>query len=90
MLKKSFSQKLKDFFSGSTELTENFYDDLCDSLIEGDLGPGTAYSIVEDLKKKARTEKIRTQEEVVNKLREILSGYLKTLDLYPEKNKTNI
>lgn len=90
MIKKSFSQKLKEFFSASTELTGEFYDDLCDSLIEGDLGPGTAYSIVEELRKKAKTEKIRSQDEVVNKLKEILTGYLKTVDLFPEKDKTNI
>lgn len=90
MLKKFFSQKFKEFFSGSSELTGDFYDELCDSLIEGDLGPGTSYAIVEDLRKIVKTEKIKTQDEVISKLKGILLSYLQTLELVPEQGKTNV
>ena len=46
-----------------SELTDNFYDELEESLILADAGMDTALEIVEELKRRVRSEKIKTLEE---------------------------
>ena len=44
----SFGEKLKALFSKS-RIDEDFYDELTDTLVEGDIGAKSAYLIVEEL-----------------------------------------
>ena len=46
-----------------SELTDDFYDELEESLILADAGMDTALEIVEELKRRVRSEKIKTLEE---------------------------
>lgn len=72
-----FFDKLKkitsNLFSGFTEADESFFEELEETLILADLGMNTAVEAVEELRKKVRKEKLRSQEEVRQALREILS-----------------
>ena len=72
-----FFDKLKkitsNLFSGFTEADETFFEELEETLILADLGMNTAVEAVEQLRKKVRKEKLRSQEEVRQALREILS-----------------
>ena len=60
-----FFDKLKkiNIFNLGSELTDDFYDELEESLILADAGMDTALEIVEELKSRVREEKIKTLED---------------------------
>ena len=60
-----FFDKLKkiNIFNLGSELTDDFYDELEESLILADAGLDTALEIVEELKSRVREEKIKTLED---------------------------
>ena len=58
-------------FSGFSELTDDFYDELEEALILADAGMDTALEAVEQLRQRVRKEKLRDQEEVRAALRDI-------------------
>ena len=54
------------------EIDDDFYDELTDILISCDIGVRTSMDIVDSLRLEARKNKIRTAEDVKNKLKKIL------------------
>jgi fused signal recognition particle receptor len=54
----NFAERLKDFFGFSKPLSEDFFDDLADLLVEGDFGAAEALGLVEDLKTLSKKERI--------------------------------
>ena len=48
-MKKSFGEKLKSLFSKGSSINEDFFDELTDMLVEGDIGAKTAFEVVEEL-----------------------------------------
>ena len=54
------------------ELDDDFYDDLTDVLISCDIGVKTSMEIVENLRLRARKNKLRTAEDVKNELKAIM------------------
>ena len=48
-MKESFGEKLKNLFSKKSTMNDDFYDDLTDLLVEGDIGAKTAFTLVEEL-----------------------------------------
>ncbi len=52
MAKKSFGQKLRELFGIQGRAPDELFDDLSDILIEGDLGPKTAFELIGELEKK--------------------------------------
>ncbi len=83
-----FADKLKKLF-GNKNNTDSFYDDLTDSLIEGDLGAKTAYYLVEQLEKHFGS-KVPEQEVVLEYLKNLLLEYVKAEIPEIQTNKTNI
>ncbi len=90
MAKLSFSEKLKKLFTGATSQSEEFFEDLTDALIEGDVGAKNAVEIVDELEKKCRSEKITDSGEITKILESMILPYVKSIDLKIEKNKTNV
>ena len=45
-----FFNRLSDFFTGYEEIDEEFFEDLTDTLIMGDVGMQTSEELVEELK----------------------------------------
>jgi fused signal recognition particle receptor len=68
-----FAEKIKGFFSGKPALSDVFFDDLCDLLIEGDFGAAQAYKTVEQLKERCKKESPQT---ALLKLAELLEDEL--------------
>lgn len=89
MARISFAERIKNLFKGSA-IDDDFFDDLTDNLIEGDVGAKNAYEISELLEAECRKEHLTEQKDIENALKKILSGYVKQIDLEPEKNGTNI
>ncbi|MDR0975941.1 MAG: signal recognition particle-docking protein FtsY [Christensenellaceae bacterium] len=57
-----FFSKIKELFKAS-ELTDDFYDDLLEILISGDLGAEAADEIVENVREQAKKQHIKTSAE---------------------------
>jgi len=82
----SFAAKLKDFFSqidltrNPDSLSEDYYDSLCDLLIEGDFGAAAAMKLAERLKSIAKKENITQGIELKEQLVQILADELMNAD----------
>ena len=63
-------------FSGFSELDDDFYDELEESLILADLGVETSSKAVERLRKRVREDHLKTTEEAKNALKDILTEML--------------
>ena len=59
----NFVEKIKSFFAGKPVLSDEFFDELADLLIEGDLGPAEAFKIGETLRDCCKKEKITVPED---------------------------
>ena len=89
-MKESFGAKLKSLFSGKKSINEDFYDDLTDLLVEGDIGAKAAYLLVEELEDVCSKEKITDENQIILKLKELLLRDVKKLSLTPKKDKVNV
>ena len=89
MAKLSFAQKFKSLFS-SKKIDEEFFDDLTDALVEGDMGAKLAYEITEELEKICREKKISDEDAIKSELKSMLSSYIKACEFTPEPGKVNV
>ncbi|MBE6961534.1 MAG: signal recognition particle-docking protein FtsY [Ruminococcaceae bacterium] len=75
-----FFDKLKkitaNIFGGFTEADESFFEELEETLILADMGVETSSEAVEQLRTRCRKEKLRSQEEVREALRDILADMI--------------
>ena len=76
---KFLKNKISSLFT-SFSINDEFFEELEDTLIEGDLGPALTYEVVEILREKAKADKIKTQEELKDCIKEILSKYIVEYD----------
>ena len=88
MGKISFAQRLRSLFV-RIENTE-FYDDLTDALIEGDVGAKTAFEITELLEKNCLKQHISGENDILLELKNILLTYVQSVELSAVSGKTNI
>lgn len=90
MSKMSFADKIKKLFSSKKVDNSDFFEDLTDSLIEGDVGARTAFEITELLEKECKALHLKDEKDILLKLKEILKSYVKSIELNPDKNGVNI
>ncbi len=78
-----FFDKIKKIgiFNGFSQLDDDFYDELEESLVMADLGAETTLEAVEELKSRCKAEKIKEIEGARQCMRDILAEYLTTGDL---------
>lgn len=72
-----FREKLKGLFT-SRKIDEAFFEELEDTLIEGDLGARLTDEIVEVLRKEAKAERAKTVEDLQQIMKRLLEAYVKT------------
>ena len=89
-MKKSFGEKLKSLFKKKSAISDDFFEELTDILVEGDIGAKTAYLIVDELEKICASKKIKEEDAVVKELRTLLLQSVKSIDLQVQPDKTNI
>ena len=89
-MKKTFGEKLKSLFSKSSSINDDFFEELTDMLVEGDIGAKTAFEIVDELESICDKEKIKDQETIIIKLKELLLRDVRSLSLKPEEGHQNI
>ena len=89
-MKGSFGEKLKNLFKNTKKINEGFYDQLTDMLVEGDIGAKTAFLIVDELSQICQEKKITDQREILEELKNLLLQNVKSINLFPEKDKVNV
>jgi fused signal recognition particle receptor len=72
----NFAEKIKTFFSRSPSLSQEFFDELSDLLIEGDLGAKEAYTTAELLRERCKKGQISAPEEARIRLALLLEDML--------------
>ena len=77
-----FFDKIKKIgiFSGFSQLDDDFYDELEESLVMADMGAETTMEAVEELKERCKERKIKDTEGARTCMREILAEYLSRED----------
>lgn len=85
-----FAEKIKSLFGKGKKINDDFYDELTDLLVEGDIGAKASYTIVEELETICSKGKITEQDEILRELRDLLLQNVKSVDLQPEKDKINV
>ena len=76
----AFSAKIKKLFS-SRKIDETFFEELEDTLIEGDLGAKLTDEIIETLRKEAKAKGLSEAAELQALMKEILSSYISPYDV---------
>lgn len=76
----ALSDSLGSVFTGFSEIDDDFYDELEESLILADLGVDTACKAVERLRRAVREKHLKTTEEARTALKEILVDMLNVGD----------
>ena len=76
----ALSSTLGSVFTGFTEIDDDFYDELEESLILADLGVETACKAVKSLKEAVRAQHLKSTEEAKEALKDILVGMLNVGD----------
>ena len=89
-MKKSFGERLKSLFSKKAAIDDDFYDELIELLVEGDIGAKTAYTIVDDLQKICSDNKIREEDKILLELKKLLLADVKAYTPEIEKDKVNV
>lgn len=87
-MKKSFGEKLKNLFS--KKIDEEFFEELTDSLVEGDIGAKTAFEITDELEKICRQKKLSEQKDIIAELKGLLLQNIKEISLEPDMSKHNV
>lgn len=89
-MKKSFGERLKSLFSKKAAIDDDFYDELIELLVEGDIGAKTAYTIVDELQKICSDNKIREEDKIILELKKLLLADVKAYTPEIEKDKVNV
>ena len=76
----ALSNTLGNVFSGFSEIDDDFYDELEESLILADLGVDTAVKATDRLRKTIKEQHLKTAEEAKTALKEILTEMLNVGD----------
>ena len=60
-----FAEKIKSLFGKGKKINDDFYDELTDLLVEGDIGAKNAMELVDQLEKECKEEKKNENEEEI-------------------------
>ena len=72
-MKISFAQKFKNLFS-SKKIDSEFFEEMTDALVEGDMGAKLAYEITEELENICREKKLSDEADIKRDLKLLLSS----------------
>ena len=72
----SLTGAINSLFSGFSEINDDFWDELEETLITADVGAAATEEIIDELKAKVKSDKIKSAEEAREALKEILAGMI--------------
>ena len=88
-MKSSIAGKIRRLLS-VRKLDEQFFEELEEILIEGDVGGIVTQEIVDSLKEDVRRQDLKGRADFILALKSYLAGYLKTDSLHPVQGKLNV
>ena len=89
--RESFVSGVDSLFHGASELDYDFYEDLEELLVMGDIGINTTMQIIEDLQRKVKEQKIREASACKQLLVDSIKEQMKVLeDAYNFENKKSV
>ena len=89
MFFRKFGEKIKSLFGGR-KIDEAFFEELEDTLIEGDLGARLTDEIVTELRDVAKREGLTEASDLQSRMKDILSGSISGYDEDPEKGHLTV
>ena len=89
MFFRKFGEKIKTLFGGR-KINEEFFEELEDTLIEGDLGARLTDEIVQSLRDIAKKEGLTEAADLQSRMRDILSQYVRSYDVLPPKGELSV
>ena len=89
MARLSFAQRFRNLFA-SKRIDEEFFEDLTDALVEGDIGARMAFEITADLERVCHDRRITGEDAIKSELKEMLLSFVGRTSFAPEKGKVNI
>ena len=89
MFFRKFGEKIKTLFGGR-KINEEFFEELEDTLIEGDLGARLTDEIVQSLRDIAKKEGLTEAADLQSRMRDILSQYVRSYDALPPKGELSV
>lgn len=90
MAKISLADSIRKLFGLHSGIDQAFFDDLTDSLIEGDLGAKTSYEIVGNLEKVCRAQKIIDGDRILDELITLFSPFVQEASFMPPEEKVSV
>ena len=89
MFFKKFGEKIKSLFGGR-KIDEAFFEELEDTLIEGDLGARLTEEISDKLREIAKKKGLTEASDLQKRMKDILSGYIQSYDAEPKKGELTV
>jgi len=86
---KEWARRLRELF-GRRRVDEDFYEQLEEILLEGDLGPSLSEEVVGELRACGRGTRAEDLEELSGRLKPILSAHLRAQPLLPRRGSLNL
>lgn len=93
MAKRSFAERIRGLFgifSKSGSVGDEFYEELTDALIEGDIGAKAAMSLSDELRKACREKKVGDEDGVREELASLLLPSVRRAELSPEAGRVSV
>ncbi len=90
MIGRGFAQKIKNLFGVYQLPSDDFFEELTEALIEGDISSKVAFEVESLLKKECKTKKISSLEDINSQLKALLLSFVKIGDLSPNVNSINV
>ena len=90
MAKFSLAKKIGKLFGLYKNKNEDFFEELTDTLIEGDIGAKTAFEITDMLEKKCKEKHLSDEADIKSELKTLLLSFVKSVDLQPKKEDTTV
>src|SRR5690606_33068245 len=81
--KKDFGSRLKSLFRIGVA-NEEFYEELEELFLEGDLGPKVCMELVDEIRDLAKSNGLSSEEQLRKAVVEKIASTVKTVDLRPE------
>lgn len=90
MAKLSFARRIAQIFSSRKTVDEEFFEELCDALVEGDVGAKIAMEMTDSLESLCKKNRASSHEEILGALESMIRGCVHAADLSHERDKTNV
>ena len=87
--RQNLGRRIAELF-GKTDNLDDFYDELEEILIAGDMGGTVAMEIVDELRERVKRDKIKDKQTILDELRAIVADNVKTVLIEPEHGKMNV